>query len=134
MNTERSFVKVLLLSIVTCGIYGLINTNNMAKDVNKLAQSDGKTTAGVIKLLLLSLITCGIYSFFWYYNFGERLAYAGKELGVEVKANGTLTLLLIILGSIAFGLVPIIWIYNALQDLNNLSFAHNAKYGSEPEF
>jgi hypothetical protein len=67
INTNRSFVKVLLLSLITCGIYGLIFTGSMIRDINVMLPAGEEPLPSLGKFILLSLLTCGIYGFiFWY--------------------------------------------------------------------
>ena len=129
--TDRNFLKILVLSLLTCGIYGLINTHHMIKDLNVIAADDGKVTPGLFKLILLSTVTCGIYGIVWYYKFGDRIENAGKTYGIDVKANGTVTLLLILIGAAIAGIGPMVWLFFVLQDLNNLSWAYNDKLSTE---
>jgi hypothetical protein len=57
MIKKRSLVGVILLSIITLGIYGLYWIHKLAKDVNAICAGDGKKTGGLLKCLLLGLIT-----------------------------------------------------------------------------
>ena len=63
VKTDYSLLMYILLSIVTCGIYGLYFTYKMAQDTNQICAGDGDKTAGLGAYILLSLVTCGIYSF-----------------------------------------------------------------------
>lgn len=42
VKTDRSFWTVLLLSIITCGIYGIVFWYNYTEDVNVVCRRDGK--------------------------------------------------------------------------------------------
>ena len=44
MKTDRSLWKVILLNIITCGIYGIIFNTSIADDINEIARNDGKKT------------------------------------------------------------------------------------------
>ncbi len=71
---RRDVVVVILLTIFTCGIYGLywILVNN--SDARNNEGFDGPT--GIV-LLLLTIVTCGIYMFYWRYKITQHLS--GEE-------------------------------------------------------
>lgn len=68
---QRSIGLNLLLTIVTCGIYGLVWLYQLAEDVNVVTQRPNGTSGGMV--LVLSLVTCGIYGFYWFYKAGEAM-------------------------------------------------------------
>ena len=57
---NRNTVMNIILTIVTCGIYGIIWFINMVNDVNTVTQDEQSNQSGGT-VFLLSLITCGIY-------------------------------------------------------------------------
>ena len=79
MIEKKNWVTVLLLSLVTCGIYGIVYFYQYSKDVNTVCEGDGKTTQNYIVALLLGMITCGIYMWVWYYGVGARLEQEGDQ-------------------------------------------------------
>ncbi len=68
--TRREPVMVLLLTLVTCGIYGIywILVNN--KDARDNEGFDGPS--GIV-LLLLTIVTCGIYMLYWRYKVTQHV-------------------------------------------------------------
>ena len=45
LKTNRSFIKYILLSLVTCGIYGIVSMSGISTDINLIASKyDGKKT------------------------------------------------------------------------------------------
>lgn len=125
VKTDRNFWVVLLLTIVTCGIYGIIFWYNYTEDVNVVCRRDGKNTMNFIVTILLSIITCGIYSFVWYYQLGERLKENAQAYGVQADISGGSLLLWQILGScIIVG--PYIVQYKLIASMNALAAAYNA--------
>ena len=94
---NRNILVCFLLSIVTCGIYGIYWYICMVNDVNAICQDDkSKTSGGVV--FLLTLVTCGIYGIYWFYCAGKRLFEAGQKYGEDIKDNSTLYLILSIVG------------------------------------
>lgn len=74
MNTNvktRSIGLCIVLTIVTCGIYGFIWMAFLTDDVNFML-NERDTSGGMC--VLYSVITCGIYTFYWAYKMGEKVA------------------------------------------------------------
>ena len=92
---EKNIVTCILLSIVTCGIYGIIWFVNLTDDSKRL-HNDGTASGGMA--FLLTLITCGIYNIYWSYKIGKRMSDAGKDHGVVVNDNSVLYLVLSLFG------------------------------------
>lgn len=88
---KRDIVVAILLSIITCGIYGLYWMVVMTDDANKVS-GDNKTSGGMA--LLFSIITCGIYGLYWNYKMGEKMYQAGNKYGMDIANNSVLYLIL----------------------------------------
>lgn len=56
---QRNIALCIILSIVTCGIYGLYWIYKLTEDVNKLTGDPNATSGGMV--ILLGIITCNIY-------------------------------------------------------------------------
>ena len=67
VKTNRSFIGLIILSIITLGIYPLFFWHGYVRDVNTICAGDGKNTRGILAVILLSIITLGIYGF-WLFN------------------------------------------------------------------
>ena len=94
---RRELVTCILLTIITCGIYGLYWMVCMVDDLNKASNEPQPTTGGTV--VLLSIITCGIYSFIWMYRAGEQLCRARQiRYGYPGENNSVLYLVLSLLG------------------------------------
>ena len=59
---KRDMVMAIVLSFLTCGIYGIYWFITMTDDSNTLV--DNKTASGGTAFLYC-LVTCGIYFFYW---------------------------------------------------------------------
>lgn len=95
MVQKRDIVTCILLSIVTCGIYGIIWFINLTDDVAKLAD-DNEFSGG--KAFLFTLLTCGIYGFYWAYKIGKDIFEAQNKRNVPATDNSTVYLILQIFG------------------------------------
>ena len=129
LKTDRSLIIMLLLSVVTCGIYWYIFVYQLAKDVNTACEGDGEETPGLLILILLSIITCGIYSFIWYYKLGNRLANNASRYGFSVTENGTTVLLWMLIGQLMCGIGPIIAWNIIINNTNLVCTGYNRSHG-----
>lgn len=95
MIQQKNIATCVILSIVTCGIYGIIWFIALHDDVNNLS-GDFKTSGGMA--FLLSLVTCGIYMLYWMYNQGARIDEIKQSRGIPSSNSGILYLILSIFG------------------------------------
>ena len=112
MVKQRNIVLQIVLSIITCGIYGIYWMITLTDDT---AAKSGDTDLSGVKAFLLGIVTCGIYTFFWYYKMGKALKVAGDNAGVQIEDNSTLYL---ILGLFGLGIVNYCLMQN---DLNKIA-------------
>ncbi len=79
LRTNRGLLKMILLSMITLGIYGLVVWCHLSEEINTVASRyDGKRTMHfLIATLLLGAITLGIVPLVWIHKYCARL---GNEL------------------------------------------------------
>ena len=110
---KRSIGVCILLSIVTCGIYGIIWLVQMVDELNAAA-GETNATSGIM-VFLLSLVTCNIYSWYWFYKAGELVNRAsGAHGGTQDQNRGILYLILSIIG---FNIISMALIQDELNKL-----------------
>ena len=129
LKDDRGLASYIILSIITCGIYGYYFIYKMAHDVNIACDGDGENTSGLVAFVLLSLITCGIYAWFWYYNLGNRLAANGPRYGLSIQENGTTVLLWQIFGAFICGIGPFVAMHILIKNSNKICNAYNRAHG-----
>jgi hypothetical protein len=95
MVTQRGVALAIVLTLITCGIYGIYWFIVMTNDVGKLS-GDSSFTGG--KHFLLTLVTCGIWSLIWAYQVGKQVAEAQRQRGLSATDNSALYLILGIFG------------------------------------
>jgi len=95
---KRKFITYLLLTFLTCGIYGFYFWYRYTEDVNRVCDGDGKKSPNYIVVVLLSCITLGIYSIYWRYVQTKRLYKAGLKYQVPIKERGVSVILLYLAG------------------------------------
>lgn len=92
---ERNIVVCILLSLITCGIYGIYWFIVMTDESNMV--SDEQTASGGMAFLF-TIITCGIYFYYWNYKMGQKLHQAGQKYNKPIGDNSIVYLLLSIFG------------------------------------
>lgn len=103
---ERNIAVSIILTIVTCGIYGIYWLIVLNDELKYEAGEDNFTSGGVV--FLLSLVTCGIYSIYWSYKMGEFVDKINKK---ESNTN----ILYLILSLIGMDIVIYALIQNELN-------------------
>ena len=129
LKDDRGLASYIILSIITCGIYGYYFIYKMAHDVNIACDGDGENTSGLVAFILLSMITCGIYAWYWYYKLGNRLANNAGRYGVGIQENGTTVLMWCIFGTLICGIGPFIAMHILIKNSNMICNAYNRAHG-----
>ena len=116
---QRNIAVAIILSIVTCGIYGIIWLIQLVDQINEAAGNPNGTSGGMV--FLLTLITCGIYGMYWFYKAGEYLNTAKSQRGLPTDPNaGIIYLVLCIFG------LSIVAYALAQNELNKIAEYHGA--------
>ena len=115
MNVKRREIAVcIILSIFTCGIYGLYWMATITDDVNFMLD-ERDTSGGTV--VLLTIITCGIYGYYWAYKLGEKITRLKMKQGSDY-VNTNSSILYLILQIFALSIV----VYALAQsEINNMS-------------
>ena len=129
LKTDRGLFAYIVLSIITCGIYGYYFIYKMAHDVNVACEGDGDSTGGLAAFIILSFITCGLYSYYWQYKLGNRLASNAPRYGLQFQENGTTILLWDLVGSLVCCIGPFVAMNILIKNSNQICFAYNQKNG-----
>ena len=93
---ERDIAISIILTIVTCGLYGLYWFICLTDEVKTRSGEESAQSGGIA--LILTIITCGIYGLYWAYKIGKDIAVAQQKAGITVKDNSVLYLILDFLG------------------------------------
>ena len=125
LDTNRSLLKYIVFTALTCGIYGLFVLHGLARDMNIACEGDGKQTAGLLKLFLLTIVTCGIYNYYWYYALADRMQANAPRYGMQFQENGTTILLWFIFGILICGIGPFIGLNIIFKNANAICMAYN---------
>lgn len=98
----RNIVVCVVLSIITCDIYGLYWAYTLNEYARAVAPDEWKTSG--ITVILLSIITCGIYGLYWAWTMGDKLDAARGDHGV---APGSFPIIFLVLNLFGFSLVTL---------------------------
>ena len=92
-----NWLAIILLNLVTCGIYGIYAMYCMTKNQNTLAKQYGvKVITGYIAAILLNCVTCGVYMVVWQYMFLDQQISIAKVQGIDATpSNNPLVIFLI---------------------------------------
>ncbi len=112
MIKKRDIVTSVILTIVTCGLYGIYWFVVLTDDVGRVTE-DNSISGGVS--VLLYFLTCGLYGIYWAYKMGQKL-YTYSEENKKGLADNSIAYLIIQL--IGFGIINYCLIQN---DLNKLA-------------
>lgn len=93
--TKKNIATQIILSIITCGIYGIIWFITLTDDAAN-ASDDHSMSGGVA--LLLTIVTCGLYGIYWAYKMGKIMAAAKEKAGLSSSDNSILYLVLQLFG------------------------------------
>lgn len=88
---NKNIATMLILSIITCGIYSLVWIYQITEDLNRLTE-DNSISGGLT--ILLSFITCGLYLIYWGYDMGRKLYNVGEKYNINIPDNSILYLIL----------------------------------------
>ncbi|MEI0539252.1 DUF4234 domain-containing protein [Brachyspira pulli] len=92
-GTVRSIPMLVILSIVTCGIYYFYWIYKTTDEIKNFMESE---EINPTLELILSIVTCGIYTYYWYYKYG-KIVYLEmtKKAGLDSTEDSTILLVIL---------------------------------------
>lgn len=115
---------VLLLNVITCGIYSYFWMYSTTEDLKYL--SNRYDVPSGITVVILTLVTCGLYEIYWYYRIGSVIQGIYHQNNLVSPVSGSKYMILFLVGfilSFCFGIGAILVLLLPLiaqQDINNL--------------
>ncbi|MCC8066112.1 MAG: DUF4234 domain-containing protein [Clostridiales bacterium] len=132
LNDQRKFWKLIVFSMLTFGIYGIVFYWGMLKDLNTACapyeNDDSEYTPNYLIVVLLTIITCGIYYYFWLYKQGNRISRIGSAYGLQIEEKGSTYLLWQLVGVLLCGVGPLIGEYYFVTNINKLCKVYNYQH------
>ncbi len=128
LRTDRGLIKLLLLSLITFGIYGIIYWAKISEDVNLVcSRYDGKKTMNYYLLFfIVTPLTFGIGSIVWMHKLYERVGNELRRRNVNYSISAGTFWLWTILGSFII-VGPFVAVYKLLQAMNHLNADYNQR-------
>ncbi len=126
LKTDRSFIKTLLLSLVTFGIYALICYGHVADDVNLVcSRYDGRKSMNYYLLVfLVGPITLEIATIVWMHNLCDRIGNELKRRRINYDFGAKDFWLWGVLGSLIV-VGPFIFAHKFFQSVNKMNESFN---------
>ena len=93
---KRNLALYIILTFVTCGLFGLYWFCTLNDDTNKVS-GHPEEMSGIVALIL-AIVTCGIYGLIWSYNMGTRIDEAKAKRGMPGGNSAMLFLILTLVG------------------------------------
>lgn len=86
LKTDRGMLKLMILNILTLGIYSIIFFIPFSFDLDKIApKRDRSKTMNYISAYILSLFTFAIVLDIWHYQIAERIEEALEKRNVDYE-------------------------------------------------
>lgn len=125
LKTDRGLWKVILLNIITCGIYGIVFYSSISNDINEIARNDGKKTMHYcLMCFVVAPLTLGIGSIVWFHNISSRIGAELARRGISYSFDASTFWLWNILGSFIF-VGPFVYLSKLITAMNLLSENYN---------
>jgi len=126
INTNRGLLKLILLNIVTLGIYAIVFFCGISNDINVIASRyDGrKTMHYALLFFLIGPITLGIAYFVWFHKLSNRIGGELKRRGVDYSISASDYWLWGILGALIL-IGPFLYAYKLCTACNKLAEHYN---------
>ena len=128
LKTNRGLAKLILLSIITFGIYGIIVLSGISNDINTIAgRYDNKRTMHYCLLLfIVAPITLGIGAIVWFAKVSSRIGNELKRRNLDYSFGASDFWLWNVLGSLII-VGPFIYMHKILKAMNILSEDFNKR-------
>ena len=127
LKTNRGLLKLILLSLITFGIYGLVVMSAVSTDINTIASRyDGKkTTHYLLMAFLFSWLTLGIAPLVWNHKISVRIGAELNRRHMKYSFGAGTFWGWGFFGTLLFGIGPLIYTHKLLRSMNLLSGHYN---------
>lgn len=135
LTTDRGLFLYIVFTIITLGIYPLVAFSLVSKEVNKVCD-DEKHTMQYWIVFFLSPLALGIPLLVWYHRISNRIGYELKRREINYSFSASTFWGWFILGSLLFGIGPLVFIHKFFKASNKINADYNAKRvfeNKEPE-
>jgi len=126
LKTNRGLLKLLLLSLITFGLYPLFFYASISNDINVIcSRYDGKKTMNFWLLaLIVTPLTCGIGALVWCHRISNRIGDEMRRRNLPHAISAGTFWGWNILGTL-IGIGPFVFIYKFCRAMNLLCKDYN---------
>lgn len=126
LKTKRGVLKLILLSIVTLGIYPFVFLSGISNDINIIASRyDGRKTMHFCLLaFVIAPLTLGIANFVWYHKISSRIGHELNRRGIASSFGAASYWLWNVLGILII-VGPFIYLFQLCKAMNQLCENYN---------
>ena len=126
LKTNRGLLKLILLSFITFGIYGIVAYSSISEDINVIASRyDGKKTMHFCLLFfLVAPLTLGIAGIVWFHRISARIGSELQRRRIPYNFDASSFWLWNVLGSLII-IGPFVYIHKMFKAMNLLSENYN---------
>lgn len=119
---NRNLPLAVILTFVTCGIYGLYWFVVLTDEVNRISMHYNDTPG--VMALIFTIVTCGLYGIYWAYRLGvkvseikrnDMMARYGVQYGGDYGAGSEEAILYLLLEIFGLNLVVLILAQHTLN-------------------
>ena len=126
LPTERGLLKMILLGLITFGIYPLVVYSKISVEINLVASRyDGKHTMHFFLIyFIFSWLTLGIGTFVWFHRISNRMGDELKRRGIDYSFDASDFWIWEVLGSLII-VGPFIFVHKFLKAMNQINADYN---------
>ena len=127
LKTNKGLLKLILLSLITFGIYPLVVMSAVSNDINIVASRyDGKKTMHFCLLtFIVAPITFGIAGIVWYHRISNRIGAELRRRGIAYSFGAGTFWGWNVLGAFLFGIGPLVYIHKLFKAVNLMNAHYN---------
>ncbi len=126
LPTKRGLAKMVFLSLITFGIYGVVIMCKVITELNIVASRyDGKRTMPYFAMMMLVPCTLGIMLFVWYHRLCNRIGNELLRRGCAYHFGAADFWLWQVLGSLIL-IGPFVFLHKFMRAMNLLNADFNA--------
>ena len=126
-RTDRNVLKLIIFSLLTCGLYSIFFYTPFSVDLDDIApKRDGTKTFNYFLALILSYFTWSIVMLCWLYSVTARIEEALSQYKIDYEFGTQDFWMWHVLGSLIL-VGPLVFTYKLCKAMNLLCAAYNEK-------
>ena len=128
MRTNRGLLKIILLGIITFGIYPLVVYSHISEEINVIAtpHDNRRTMHYCLIYFLFSWMTLGIVPLVWNHRICDRIGNELKRRNIQYEFGASTFWLWGFLGGFVFGIGALVFTHKWMKAMNLLNMDWNA--------